>query len=39
VLDKISKVTASLPGVDAVVVSLEDPVGGRIVSAAGMNLL
>jgi diguanylate cyclase (GGDEF)-like protein len=38
VLDKISKVTGSLRGVDAVVVSLEDPAGGRIVSAAGMTL-
>ena len=28
----------SLPGVDAVVVSLEDPAGGRVVSAAGMTI-
>jgi diguanylate cyclase (GGDEF)-like protein len=38
VLDRIAKITGSLPGVDAVVVSVEDRAGGRIVSAAGMTL-
>jgi diguanylate cyclase (GGDEF)-like protein len=38
VLDKISRVTGSLHGVDAVVVYLDDPTGGRVVSAAGMTL-
>ena len=38
VLDRISKTAGSLPGVDAVVVSLDDPAGGRIVSATGMTI-
>ena len=37
VLDRISKTTISLDGVDAVVVSVDDPLGGRIVSTAGMT--
>ena len=39
VLDRISKTTSVLEGVDAVVVSLEDPAGGgRIVAATGMTV-
>jgi diguanylate cyclase (GGDEF)-like protein len=38
VLDRISKNTSSVEGIDAVVVSLDDPGGGRIVSASGMTL-
>jgi diguanylate cyclase (GGDEF)-like protein len=38
VLDRISKSTSSVAGVDAVVVALEDPAGGRIVAASGMTL-
>jgi diguanylate cyclase (GGDEF)-like protein len=38
VLDRISKTTSALEGVDAVVVALDDPAGGRIVAANGMTL-
>jgi diguanylate cyclase (GGDEF) domain len=38
VLDRISKTTSALEDVDAVVVSLEDAAGDRIVAASGMTL-